>query len=33
LIVQRGASIGTRRMADMSEAYYVLSGDGSYAFK
>jgi hypothetical protein len=29
LIVQRGAGIGTRRMADMSEAYYVLSGDGS----
>jgi mannose-6-phosphate isomerase-like protein (cupin superfamily) len=29
LIVQRGASIGTSRMADMSEAYYVISGDGS----
>jgi mannose-6-phosphate isomerase-like protein (cupin superfamily) len=29
LIVQPGASIGTTRMADMSEAYYVISGDGS----
>ena len=29
LIVQRGASTGTSRMADMSEAYYVISGDGS----
>ena len=29
LIVQRDASIGTSRMADMSEAYYVISGDGS----
>jgi len=29
LIVQSGASIGTSRMADMSEAYYVISGDGS----
>ena len=29
LIVQRGASIGTSKMADMSEAYYVISGDGS----
>ena len=29
LIVQPGASIGTSRMADMSEAYYVISGDGN----
>jgi hypothetical protein len=29
LIVQPGASIGTSRMVDMSEAYYVISGDGS----
>jgi len=29
LIVQSGASIGTSRMADMSEAYYVISGDGN----
>jgi hypothetical protein len=29
LIVQRGASTGTSRMADLSEAYYVISGDGS----
>jgi mannose-6-phosphate isomerase-like protein (cupin superfamily) len=29
LIVQRGAITGTSRMADMSEAYYVISGDGS----
>src|SRR6516162_10116464 len=29
LIVQRGASTGTSRMAAMSEAYYVISGDGS----
>jgi mannose-6-phosphate isomerase-like protein (cupin superfamily) len=29
LIVQRGASTGTSKMADMSEAYYVISGDGS----
>ena len=29
LIVQRGANTGTSRMADMSEAYYVISGDGS----
>jgi mannose-6-phosphate isomerase-like protein (cupin superfamily) len=29
LIVQPGASIGTSRTADMSEAYYVISGDGS----
>jgi uncharacterized cupin superfamily protein len=29
LIVQPGASIGTTRMVDMSEAYYVISGDGS----
>ena len=29
MIVQSGASIGTSRMADMSEAYYVISGDGS----
>ena len=29
LIVQRGASISTSKMADMSEAYYVISGDGS----
>jgi mannose-6-phosphate isomerase-like protein (cupin superfamily) len=29
LIVQRGASIGKSKLADMSEAYYVISGDGS----
>ena len=29
LIVERGASIGKSEMADMSEAYYVISGDGS----
>jgi len=29
LIVQHGASIGISRAADMSEAYYVISGDGS----
>src|SRR5215470_15937258 len=29
LIVQRGASTGTSKLADMSEAYYVISGDGS----
>jgi mannose-6-phosphate isomerase-like protein (cupin superfamily) len=29
LIVQRGASIGESKMVDMSEAYYVISGDGS----
>jgi len=29
LIVQPGASIGTSRMADMSEAYYIISGDGN----
>ena len=29
LIVHPGASIGTTRMPDMSEAYYVISGDGS----
>jgi mannose-6-phosphate isomerase-like protein (cupin superfamily) len=29
LIVQSGASIGTSRMANMSEAYYVISGDGN----
>ena len=29
LIVQRGASAGLSKMADMSEAYYVISGDGS----
>ena len=29
LIVQRGASTGTSKMADTSEAYYVISGDGS----
>jgi mannose-6-phosphate isomerase-like protein (cupin superfamily) len=29
LIVQPDASIGTSRMGDMSEAYYVVSGDGS----
>jgi len=29
LIVQPGASIGRSKMVDMSEAYYVISGDGS----
>jgi mannose-6-phosphate isomerase-like protein (cupin superfamily) len=29
LIVQRGASIGRSKIVDMSEAYYVISGDGS----
>jgi mannose-6-phosphate isomerase-like protein (cupin superfamily) len=29
LIVQPGASIGKSKMSDMSEAYYVISGDGS----
>jgi mannose-6-phosphate isomerase-like protein (cupin superfamily) len=29
LIVQPGAGIGKSKMADMSEAYYVISGDGS----
>jgi mannose-6-phosphate isomerase-like protein (cupin superfamily) len=29
LIVQRGASIGRSKMVDISEAYYVISGDGS----
>jgi mannose-6-phosphate isomerase-like protein (cupin superfamily) len=29
LIVQPGASIGGSKMVDMSEAYYVISGDGS----
>ena len=29
LILQPGASIGKSKMADMSEAYYVISGDGS----
>ena len=29
LIVERGTSIGKSKMADMSEAYYVISGDGS----
>ena len=29
LIVQPGASIGRSKMVDMSEGYYVLSGDGS----
>jgi len=29
LIVQRGASTGTSKMDDMSEAYYVISGDGN----
>lgn len=29
LLVPPGASIGTSAMADMSEAYYVISGDGS----
>jgi mannose-6-phosphate isomerase-like protein (cupin superfamily) len=29
LIVQPGASIGRSKMFDMSEAYYVISGDGS----
>jgi len=31
LIVERGTSIGKSKMADMSEAYYVISGDGSVA--
>ena len=29
LIVQPGASIGRSKMVDISEAYYVISGDGS----
>src|SRR5215472_18200324 len=29
LIVPPGAGIGKSRMADMSEAFYVISGDGS----
>ena len=29
LIVEPGASIGRSKMVDMSEAYYVISGDGS----
>src|SRR5215472_10737963 len=29
LIVQPGASIGRSKMVDMSEAYYVVSGEGS----
>jgi hypothetical protein len=29
LLVQPGAGIGTSTMADMSEAYYVISGEGS----
>jgi hypothetical protein len=29
LIVQPGASIGRSKIVDMSEAYYVISGDGS----
>jgi len=29
LIVQRGVSIGRSKMVDISEAYYVISGDGS----
>jgi hypothetical protein len=29
LIVQPGASIGRSKMVDMSEAYYVISGEGS----
>jgi mannose-6-phosphate isomerase-like protein (cupin superfamily) len=29
LIVQRGASIGRTKTVDISEAYYVISGDGS----
>ena len=29
LIVQPGASIGRSKMVDMSEAYHVISGDGS----
>lgn len=29
LILQPGAGIGKSKMADMSEAYYVISGDGS----
>jgi mannose-6-phosphate isomerase-like protein (cupin superfamily) len=29
MIVPVGASIGASRMADMSEAYYVISGDGT----
>jgi mannose-6-phosphate isomerase-like protein (cupin superfamily) len=29
LIEQRGVSTGTSKMADMSEAYYVISGNGS----